>query len=156
MRCDQQQASLQEVRKANVPADVDRTKATFRVGDACNLPQNLAPADAILAANLLCRLPEPRRFLDRLPDLVKRGGVVVFTTPFSWLEAWTRKSRWLGGCAHHIAALATPVVSLCMQRSPGPARIYACIYACMRQQAYWFTCRPPWHLEQSMHVCTCA
>lgn len=91
---------VQEVRKANLPEDSDPTKVTFRVGDACNLPKNLAPVDAVLAANLICRLPEPRKFLDRLPALVKRGGVVVLTTPFSWLEAWTRKSLWLGGCAH--------------------------------------------------------
>ena len=44
--------------------------AEFMQGDACNLPEDLGPADAVLAANLLCRLPEPRKFLQRLPTLV--------------------------------------------------------------------------------------
>lgn len=30
---------------------------------------------AVLAANLLCRLPDPIAFLDRLPSLIKPGGV---------------------------------------------------------------------------------
>lgn len=89
----------QEVRKAHLPEDADPARVTFRVGDACNLPSNLAAVDAVLAANLICRLPDPRKFLDRLPSLVKRGGIVVLTTPFSWLEGWTKKCKWLGGCA---------------------------------------------------------
>lgn len=85
------------MRKAIVPEETDTSRVTFRVGDACKLPQNLAPVDAVLAANLICRLPEPQKFLDRLPTLVKKNGVVVLTTPFSWLEAWTKRSMWLGG-----------------------------------------------------------
>lgn len=30
---------------------------------------------SVLAANLLCRLPDPRQFLRRLPSLIKPGGV---------------------------------------------------------------------------------
>ena len=66
-------------------------------GDACSLPNNLLPFDAILAANLLCRLPEPIKFLSSLPDLTKTGGIVVLVSPYSWLKAWTPKSNWLGG-----------------------------------------------------------
>lgn len=89
---------LQETREAHVPTDADKEQVTFKVGDACNLPLNLAPVDAVLAANLICRLPEPKKFLDALPRIVKPGGVVVLTTPFSWLEAWTKPRSWLGGC----------------------------------------------------------
>jgi hypothetical protein len=39
-------------------------------GDACALPANLPKCDAVLAANLLCRLPDPMLFIDRLPSLV--------------------------------------------------------------------------------------
>eukprot|EP00892_Ulva_mutabilis_P006395 jgi/Ulvmu1/4127/UM019_0106.1 len=91
------EGDITEMRRAVVPDETDTDKVSFQVGDACNLPKNLAPVDAVLAANLICRLPEPRSFLDRLPTLIKPGGVVVLTTPFSWLEAWTRKNRWLGG-----------------------------------------------------------
>lgn len=45
--------------------------AGFRVqGDACALRPDLPRFDAVLAANLLCRLPDPQAFLDRLPTLV--------------------------------------------------------------------------------------
>lgn len=66
-------------------------------GDACALPADLPAFDAVLAANLLCRLPDPMRFLGRCPSLVKRGGVLVLVSPFSWLEAWTPQQKWLGG-----------------------------------------------------------
>ena len=90
---------LQETRRAVLHEDVKVENVRFRVGDACRLPKELAPVDAILAANLICRLPDPSLFLNDLPRLVKPGGIVVLTTPFSWLEAWTPKQRWLGGCA---------------------------------------------------------
>jgi SAM-dependent methyltransferase len=60
-------------------------------GDACNLPSDLGQFGCILAANLICRLPNPYKFLDRLPSLVAPGGIVVFTCPFSWLEEFTPK-----------------------------------------------------------------
>lgn len=66
-------------------------------GDACDLPSNLSQFDAVLAANLVCRLPEPMKFFDRLPSLVKPGGVLVLVSPHSWLEAWTPKDKWIGG-----------------------------------------------------------
>jgi SAM-dependent methyltransferase len=90
---------LQEKRLAQLPEGTDSSRVRFSVGDACKLPSNLAPVDAVLAANLLCRLSDPHAFLERLPSLVRPGGVVVLTTPWSWLEGWTRKSAWLGGYA---------------------------------------------------------
>ena len=39
-----------------------------------NLPSSLDSYDLVHAANLICRLPEPKKFLNRLPDLVKKGG----------------------------------------------------------------------------------
>jgi SAM-dependent methyltransferase len=84
---------------AQLPEGTDVSRVRFRVADACALPADLAPVDAVLAANLLCRLPDTRAFLDRLPALVRRGGCVVLATPWSWLDAWTRRARWLGGCA---------------------------------------------------------
>ena len=66
-------------------------------GDACHLPEDLPQFDAVLAANLVCRLPEPMLFLHRLPSLVKPGGVAVIVSPHSWLPAWTPKAKWIGG-----------------------------------------------------------
>lgn len=78
----------------------DSARIQFRQADACSLPAEYAGFDAVLAANLLCRLPSPMAFLSRLGGmrgLVRRGGVVMFASPFSWSEEYTNKSAWLGG-----------------------------------------------------------
>ncbi len=82
---------------AKVPAGIECARVTFETGDAMNLRPGLAGFDAVLAANLICRLPEPRKFLDRLPQLVKPGGQLLLTTPFTWLEEFTPRANWLGG-----------------------------------------------------------
>jgi len=82
-----------------VPSDIDRTRVTFQVGDACDLP-DLGQFDLVFTANLLCRLPQPRRFLDRLGNqsaLVRPGGLLFITTPCTWMETYTPKKEWLGG-----------------------------------------------------------
>ena len=76
-------------------------------GDACDLPKTLPLFDAVLAANLICRLPEPTLFLERLPSLVKPGGIAVLVSPHSWLTGWTPKNKWLGGFYREGAAVHT-------------------------------------------------
>jgi len=85
-------------------AGADASRVSFLVGDATALPplKELAGAedarfDAVLLANLLCRLPEPLKCLDRLPLIVRPGGVVLFVSPYSWLEQFTKKDNWFGG-----------------------------------------------------------
>jgi len=79
------------------------SKVNFLVGDACQLDKLKAEKkirdkyDGVLLANLLCRLPDPRACLDALPEFVNPGGVVVVVTPYSWLEQFTPRSKWLGG-----------------------------------------------------------
>jgi putative 4-mercaptohistidine N1-methyltranferase len=85
---------------ARVDADIDRSRVRFEQGDACALPLHLKSFDAVLMANVLCRLPEPAACLERMQGanaLVAPGGVLVMTTPFSWLEQYTPASRWLKG-----------------------------------------------------------
>ena len=60
-------------------------------GDACNLPSDLGHFGCILAANLIDRLHTPSDFLDRLPGLVAPNGIVVLTSPYTWLEQFTEK-----------------------------------------------------------------
>lgn len=48
----------------------------------------------IHAANLLCRLRTPERFLDVLPLLIKPGGQLLLVTPVTWLEAFTPAHAW--------------------------------------------------------------
>jgi putative 4-mercaptohistidine N1-methyltranferase len=86
-----------ELARAAVPADIDRERAHFQVGDAMNLPDDVGSFDLVLAANLICRLAEPARFLQRLPRLVNPGGQLLITTPFTWLAEYTSRSNWLGG-----------------------------------------------------------
>lgn len=69
---------------------------TFSQGDAQDLPADLGRFDCVLAANLLCRLGQPDRFLKRLPDLLEPGGQLIITTPNTWLESFTAKEFWLG------------------------------------------------------------
>ncbi len=85
---------------AKVDPAINRSRVRFEQGDACALPLHLKEFDAVLMANVLCRLPDPAACLERMQSanaLVKRGGVLVMTTPFSWLEEYTPKSRWLDG-----------------------------------------------------------
>ena len=91
------EGDLTEPCTARVPAEIDRTRVLFEQGDAQALDENLKSLDLVLAANLLCRLPEPMRLIDRLPVLVKSGGQLLLTTPFTWLEEFTPRANWIGG-----------------------------------------------------------
>lgn len=82
---------------AAVPPDIDRSRVRFLQADAECLPEALGRFDAVVACNLICRLHEPRRFLSRLPQLLKPGGRLLLTTPYSWLEQYTPAEHWLGG-----------------------------------------------------------
>ena len=50
-----------------------------------------------LAANLIDRLPDPARFLETIAGRIVPGGLLVIASPYSWDEAFTPRSRWLGG-----------------------------------------------------------
>ena len=65
----------------------------FECGDAMDLRDDLGSFDVVHAANLLCRLPCPERFLQRLGVLVVRGGWLVMATPGTWLEEFTAASE---------------------------------------------------------------
>lgn len=85
---------------ARVDPAIDRSRVGFRQADACSLPAELVDFDAVLLANLLCRLPSPKSLLGRLGGprgLVKVGGLLVIFSPYSWLEQFTPLEAWLGG-----------------------------------------------------------
>lgn len=82
---------------AEISKEIDRDRVTFEQGDACNLRNDIGQFGCVLGANLICRLPAPLDFLDRLPSIVVPGGIVVLTSPYSWLEEYTSKYLWLGG-----------------------------------------------------------
>ncbi|XP_039254618.1 uncharacterized protein LOC120331587 [Styela clava] len=82
---------------ALVPSDVDTSRCSFKQGDACNLPLDIGQFGCVLAANLICRLPDPKIFLLRLKNLVAQGGICVILSPYTFLHEYTPKSKWLGG-----------------------------------------------------------
>ena len=84
---------------ACLPPGIDAERVRFETGDAMDLRNDLGAFDVVLAANLLCRLPDPRVFLARTPSLVKPGGQLLLTTPFTWLEDFTPRDKWIGGVA---------------------------------------------------------
>jgi putative 4-mercaptohistidine N1-methyltranferase len=99
------EAALYEMVRAvhgdGVNADV-RSRVNFFTGDACKIAEmsssgNLSSYDAVSMSNLLCRLPDPTGCLNGLPRIVNKGGVVLLTTPFSWLTEFTPRSKWMGG-----------------------------------------------------------
>lgn len=98
----------------SVDPEIDRSRVTFEQGDAQNLRDNIGRFDCIIACNLICRLPEPLRLLRRLPDLLKPGGQLFITTPFSWLEAYTPPENWLGdGAQDSFVGLRTELAPSC-------------------------------------------
>ncbi len=67
----------------------------FEQGDACNLRDDLGAFDLVLMANLIDRLPDPARCLARLPGLVSPGGWLIVTSPYTWLDEYTPREKWL-------------------------------------------------------------
>ncbi len=72
-------------------------RVEFFQGDATNLKPQFAGYDLVLAANLIDRLYDPRRFLETIHERLNPGGVLIITSPYTWLEEFTKKENWLGG-----------------------------------------------------------
>jgi putative 4-mercaptohistidine N1-methyltranferase len=92
-----EEATLTTSLVARAPEYSGAGEVTFAVGDAMDLPAELGQFDRVHAANLICRLPEPLRFLQRLSDLVKPGGELVLATPCTWLAEFTPPDQWPPG-----------------------------------------------------------
>jgi putative 4-mercaptohistidine N1-methyltranferase len=92
-----EEASVRTKLLARIPEDSPRSNITFLQGDAMHLPDSLGVFDRVHAANLICRLPEPQRLLDRLPSLVVPGGELVLATPCTWLAEFTPPENWPTG-----------------------------------------------------------
>jgi putative 4-mercaptohistidine N1-methyltranferase len=83
--------------RAGLPAGVDPGRVRFEQGDAMELRGDLGAFDVVLLANLIDRLHEPARCLNRLPELVAQDGLLVVTSPYTWMEEYTPATHWLGG-----------------------------------------------------------
>lgn len=72
-------------------------RVAFWQGDACNLKETYGDFDLVVAANLIDRLYDPAIFLGEIGKRIVPGGVLVLTSPYTWLEEHTPKEQWLGG-----------------------------------------------------------
>lgn len=80
-----------------VPPEIDRSRVRFVEGDASHLSSDLGQFDLVLLANLVDRLADPAACLQDLASLVAPGGAVLVASPYTWMESFTPRSRWLGG-----------------------------------------------------------
>ena len=69
----------------------------FVVGDACNLNPCLGKFNVIFGGNLIDRLPDPAAFLTTVCDFLEPNGLLILTSPYSWLEQFTPHDKWIGG-----------------------------------------------------------
>ncbi len=89
--------SYQERTLASLDLEDVAHKVEFWQGDACNLKPNFSGYDLILAANLIDRLYSPRQFLKTIHERLNLGGILMITSPYTWLEEHTPREEWLGG-----------------------------------------------------------
>ena len=74
-----------------------KDNVSFMQGDACNLTDKYTDYDLVFAGNLIDRLYKPTDFLASIKDRIRPGGLLVITSPYTWLEEFTPKENWLGG-----------------------------------------------------------
>jgi putative 4-mercaptohistidine N1-methyltranferase len=95
------EGALTSLLRARVPPEIDMARVRFERGDATNLRADIGTFDVVLMANLVDRLMNPQGCLERLPELVRPGGQLVVSSPYTWLEEFTARERWLGGFEEH-------------------------------------------------------
>ena len=89
--------SYHEARLADLGLEEAAGRVEFFQGDASNLKPQFTGYDLVLAANLLDRLYDPKGFLASIHERLNVGGVLVMTSPYTWLEECTKKENWPGG-----------------------------------------------------------
>ena len=81
--------------------DLDLVETANRVqffqGDACNLNKKYGSFDLVFAGNLIDRLYSPKTFLNSIGEFLNPHGLLVLTSPYTWLEEYTPKKEWIGG-----------------------------------------------------------
>jgi len=84
-------------RVARLPEGVMANRVEFICCDIMDYEQKPILFNVVLAANVLCRVKNPRAFLALLSRLVAPQGQLILTSPYSWLENFTPESHWLKG-----------------------------------------------------------
>lgn len=89
--------SHHEKRLADFGLADTQNKVTFRQGDAQDLDPSLTDYNLIFAGNLIDRLPNPARFLTHIHERLRIGGLLIITSPYTWLPDFTPREKWIGG-----------------------------------------------------------
>ncbi|TAN46889.1 MAG: 5-histidylcysteine sulfoxide synthase [Methylococcaceae bacterium] len=72
-------------------------RVEFWQGDAHNLKPQFTGYDLIFCGNLIDRLYDPGKFLADIHQRLHPGGLLVITSPYTWLTEHTERGKWLGG-----------------------------------------------------------
>lgn len=106
-----QEGDLVEYRQLRLKeAGIDPETAArvhFIQGDACNLKPQPQQYDLVLAANLIDRLREPEHFLRDIAPMLRPGGLLLLSSPYTWLAEYTARDKWLGGGRENGEALSS-------------------------------------------------
>ncbi|WP_414830805.1 5-histidylcysteine sulfoxide synthase [Alteromonas sp. H39] len=84
-------------RLAALDLDGAGNNIAFMQGDACNLKPQYTGYDLIFMGNLLDRVYSPKKLLATVSERLNSGGILVVTSPFTWLTDYTEREEWLGG-----------------------------------------------------------
>lgn len=105
------EGELVDFREASLPDTLRATAARieFWQGDACNLKAQFTGYDLIFAGNLIDRLYDPAKFLHEAVARLNPGGLLILSSPYTWLEEHTPKGQWLGGYKQDGEPVATKV-----------------------------------------------
>lgn len=68
----------------------------FATGDAHKLDAKYTNYDCIVACNLIDRLHSPLLFLENVHTLINKNGILIILDPYTWLQDYTEKSKWIG------------------------------------------------------------
>ncbi|EGD81071.1 generic methyltransferase [Salpingoeca rosetta] len=95
-----EEGDIKEEAVVGLPQGVDPARVEFKQMDAMCIPPDTGSFSAVLAANVLDRLSSPGTLLSRLGGargLVRPGGILVLSSPYTWMEQYTPKDLWIGG-----------------------------------------------------------
>lgn len=72
-------------------------KIEFHQADAANLKPRFTDYDLIFAGNLIDRMVNPTQFLSTIHERLTSYGLLILTSPYTWLETFTKTDQWIGG-----------------------------------------------------------
>lgn len=83
--------------KLTAPKGARPDNIHFMAGDAMKLPESIGQFDVVIMLNLIDRLPDPAQCLLRVMRIIRPGGQLIIASPYTWMEAYTPRHKWLGG-----------------------------------------------------------